>query len=200
MRGRGSAIRVDADRRACDRWRAAGSVLSLGAAAARRVAVLGQRASPGELVAAGPSATPAADRLRRAAARRGGTARPDRAGRDRVRRLPGARLGGASRRRGPAPGAADDPRRAVRRVLGPAFFDEAQVYAGAGYAVVMCNPRGSAGYGEAHAQAIKGAFGDRDAVDVLAFLDHALATVPGPGRRPGRASWAAPTAATSPPG
>nr|WP_300148628.1 S9 family peptidase [Propionicimonas sp.] len=62
---------------------------------------------------------------------------------------------------------------------GPAFFDEAQVYARAGYAVVMCNPRGSAGYGQAHAAAIHGAFGDRDAVDVLAFLDHALVEVPG---------------------
>ena len=30
------------------------------------------------------------------------------------------------------------------------LFDEAQVYAGAGYAVVMGNPRGSAGYGESH--------------------------------------------------
>ncbi len=62
---------------------------------------------------------------------------------------------------------------------GPAFFDEAQVYAAAGYAVVMCNPRGSATYGEAHGAAIRGALGDRDMVDVLAFLDHALATVPG---------------------
>lgn len=62
---------------------------------------------------------------------------------------------------------------------GPAFFDEAQVYAAAGYAVVMCNPRGSASYGEAHGAAIRGAFGDRDMADVLAFLDHALATVPG---------------------
>ncbi|MCW3156980.1 S9 family peptidase [Micropruina sonneratiae] len=60
-----------------------------------------------------------------------------------------------------------------------AFFDEAQVYAQAGYAVVMCNPRGSAGYGRAHGLAIKGAFGDRDTADVLAFLDHAVATVPG---------------------
>ena len=60
-----------------------------------------------------------------------------------------------------------------------AFFDEAQVYAQAGYAVVMCNPRGSAGYGREHGLAIKGAFGDRDTADVLAFLDHAVATVPG---------------------
>ncbi len=33
------------------------------------------------------------------------------------------------------------------------LFDEAQVYAGAGYAVVMGNPRGSAGYGESHGRA-----------------------------------------------
>lgn len=62
---------------------------------------------------------------------------------------------------------------------GAAFFDEAQVYARAGYAVVICNPRGSASYGQAHAGAILGAFGGRDAVDVLAFLDHAVAEVPG---------------------
>ena len=54
------------------------------------------------------------------------------------------------------------------------LFDEAQVYAGAGYAVLMCNPRGSAGYGRDHGLAVKGAFGERDADDVTAFLDHAL--------------------------
>ncbi|MFT3861834.1 S9 family peptidase [Micropruina sp.] len=61
----------------------------------------------------------------------------------------------------------------------PAFFDEAQVYAEAGYAVVMCNPRGSSGYGSEHGRAIQGDFGNLDAADVLAFLDHAVATVPG---------------------
>ena len=55
-----------------------------------------------------------------------------------------------------------------------AFFDEAQVYAGAGYAVLMCNPRGSAGYGLEHGRAIRHAMGTVDADDVLAFLDHAL--------------------------
>ncbi|MFT4296361.1 MAG: S9 family peptidase [Micropruina sp.] len=59
------------------------------------------------------------------------------------------------------------------------FFDEAQVYAEAGYAVVMCNPRGSAGYGREHGRAIQGAFGELDSADVLAFLDHAVASVPG---------------------
>lgn len=55
-----------------------------------------------------------------------------------------------------------------------AFFDEAQVYAAAGYAVVMCNPRGSAGYGQAHAQAIKERMGTVDMEDVLLFLDAVL--------------------------
>ncbi|MDQ3474896.1 MAG: S9 family peptidase, partial [Actinomycetota bacterium] len=55
------------------------------------------------------------------------------------------------------------------------FFDEPQVYTGAGYAVVMCNPRGSAGYGQAHGLAIKGAMGGVDTDDILAFLDGCLA-------------------------
>ncbi|MDR1265569.1 MAG: S9 family peptidase [Propionibacteriaceae bacterium] len=59
-----------------------------------------------------------------------------------------------------------------------AFFDEAQVYAAAGYAVVLSNPRGSASYGAAWGRAIHHAYGTVDATDVLAFLDHALATVP----------------------
>ncbi len=57
----------------------------------------------------------------------------------------------------------------------PTFFDEVQVYTRAGYAVVFCNPRGSLGYGPDHGRAITGGFGDRDAADVLAFLDGALA-------------------------
>lgn len=55
-----------------------------------------------------------------------------------------------------------------------ALFDEAQVYASAGYAVLMCNPRGSAGYGQAHGRAIKERMGTVDMQDVLAFLDGAL--------------------------
>ena len=35
-----------------------------------------------------------------------------------------------------------------------------QVLAEAGYAVVACNPRGAAGYGEEHARAIQGDFGN----------------------------------------
>jgi dipeptidyl aminopeptidase/acylaminoacyl peptidase len=55
-----------------------------------------------------------------------------------------------------------------------ALFDEVQVLAEAGYAVVHGNPRGSAGYGAAHGTAIQGAFGTVDADDVLALLDSAL--------------------------
>ncbi|MEV4315231.1 S9 family peptidase [Actinocrispum sp. NPDC049592] len=55
------------------------------------------------------------------------------------------------------------------------FFDEAQVYASAGYAVVLPNPRGSSGYGQAHGRAILGAFGTVDVDDVLSVLDAALA-------------------------
>jgi dipeptidyl aminopeptidase/acylaminoacyl peptidase len=39
---------------------------------------------------------------------------------------------------------------------GWAFFDESQVPAGAGYAVIGCNPRGSSGLEEAFARAIIG--------------------------------------------
>ena len=58
------------------------------------------------------------------------------------------------------------------------FFDEFQVMAGAGYAVVACNPRGSSGYGQDHARALVGRFGQVDADDVMAFLDAALAAHP----------------------
>jgi dipeptidyl aminopeptidase/acylaminoacyl peptidase len=58
------------------------------------------------------------------------------------------------------------------------LFDEAQVYAGAGYAVVMGNPRGSSGYGEAHGRAIMGNVGELSSVDLLALLDGALAADP----------------------
>jgi len=54
---------------------------------------------------------------------------------------------------------------------GHLLFDEAQVYASAGYAVIQSNPRGSAGYGEAHARAIKGRLGTIDADDLLSLLD-----------------------------
>lgn len=55
------------------------------------------------------------------------------------------------------------------------FFDEFQVYAGARYGVVACNPRGSAGRGDAFLSAVKGeGWGVVDYADVLAAVDAAL--------------------------
>ncbi|GAA1838297.1 S9 family peptidase [Microlunatus capsulatus] len=58
------------------------------------------------------------------------------------------------------------------------LFDEAQVYAAAGYGVVMGNPRGAAGYGEEFARAIAGRMGTVDLADALDLLDGALAGHP----------------------
>ena len=58
---------------------------------------------------------------------------------------------------------------------GHTFFDEFQVYAGAGYVVVFTNPRGSQGYGEAFTQAVIGDWGGGDYADVMAALDATLA-------------------------
>ena len=55
------------------------------------------------------------------------------------------------------------------------LFDEVQVAVTGGCAVVFGNPRGSAGYGEAHGRSIRQAMGTVDADDVLALLDGALA-------------------------
>ena len=64
---------------------------------------------------------------------------------------------------------------------GNKFFDEFQVEAGAGYAVVYPNPRGSSGYSEAWGRAIRGPVGDIgpgwgtvDYDDVMAVMDEAL--------------------------
>ncbi|WP_230855050.1 S9 family peptidase [Arthrobacter terrae] len=59
------------------------------------------------------------------------------------------------------------------------LFDEAQVYAAAGYAVLMCNPRGSAGYGYDHGRSIREAMGTVDFHDVMSFLEGALAAYSG---------------------
>jgi dipeptidyl aminopeptidase/acylaminoacyl peptidase len=55
------------------------------------------------------------------------------------------------------------------------LFDEAQVYASAGHAVVMGNPRGSSGYGQAHGTCIVGDAASIAAGDLLALLDVAMA-------------------------
>jgi dipeptidyl aminopeptidase/acylaminoacyl peptidase len=63
---------------------------------------------------------------------------------------------------------------------GNGFFDEFQVYAGGGYAVVYSNPRGSSGYSEEWGRAICGpgelgpGWGTVDYEDVLGAVDSAL--------------------------
>jgi dipeptidyl aminopeptidase/acylaminoacyl peptidase len=59
------------------------------------------------------------------------------------------------------------------------FFDEFQVYAGAGYAVVACNPRGSSGRGFDYARAVRGpGWGVTDLADINAALQSALDRYP----------------------
>jgi len=63
---------------------------------------------------------------------------------------------------------------------GNKFFDEFQVYAGAGYVVLSSNPRGSSGYSEEWGRAIRGpvnggpGWGSVDYEDVIAVVDEAL--------------------------
>jgi len=57
---------------------------------------------------------------------------------------------------------------------GPAAFDEAQVYASAGYAVVLGNPRGCSGYGQAHGSYVQGDLPRKSAIDLFAILDTAV--------------------------
>jgi dipeptidyl aminopeptidase/acylaminoacyl peptidase len=63
---------------------------------------------------------------------------------------------------------------------GNKFFDEFQIYAGAGYAVVYSNPRGSSGYSEEWGRAIRGpvtggpGWGTVDYEDCMAVVDEAL--------------------------
>jgi dipeptidyl aminopeptidase/acylaminoacyl peptidase len=65
---------------------------------------------------------------------------------------------------------------------GNRFFDEFQVYTGAGYVVVFANPRGSSGYSEEWGRAIRGpgeagpGWGSVDYEDVISVLDEALST------------------------
>ena len=60
-------------------------------------------------------------------------------------------------------------------MYGHDFFDEFQVYCGAGYAVLYANPRGSRGYAESFTRAVIGDWGGVDHGDLTAALDAALA-------------------------
>jgi dipeptidyl aminopeptidase/acylaminoacyl peptidase len=58
---------------------------------------------------------------------------------------------------------------------GPCYNATRQIFAGAGYAVVYVNPRGSIGYGEIFARASDRDWGGGDYLDIMAGLDAALA-------------------------
>lgn len=53
--------------------------------------------------------------------------------------------------------------------MGESLVPDAQIYVDAGYAVIISNPRGSAGYGEKHARVICGNVGSVDADDLVAL-------------------------------
>jgi dipeptidyl aminopeptidase/acylaminoacyl peptidase len=68
---------------------------------------------------------------------------------------------------------------------GTGFFDEVQVYAGAGYCVLYSNPRGGSGYSEEWGRAIRGSgngtgpgWGSVDYEDVMGVVDTALERFP----------------------
>jgi dipeptidyl aminopeptidase/acylaminoacyl peptidase len=61
---------------------------------------------------------------------------------------------------------------------GPAFVHKSQVYAGQGYAVVMVNYRGSAGYGQKFSDGTVNDQNGNEYKDVIAGLDYILARTP----------------------
>ncbi|MCW3015946.1 MAG: peptidase prolyl oligopeptidase active site domain protein, partial [Solirubrobacterales bacterium] len=58
---------------------------------------------------------------------------------------------------------------------GHAFSYDHCLLAAAGYGVLLCNPRGSTGYDPEFAVALREHWGDLEAADVIAMLDHAIA-------------------------
>ncbi|MGH2348522.1 MAG: S9 family peptidase [bacterium] len=58
------------------------------------------------------------------------------------------------------------------------WWNEGQFEAGAGYAVIYTNPRGSQGYGEAFSRAVVGDWGGADYADLMAGVDEALRRYP----------------------
>jgi len=61
---------------------------------------------------------------------------------------------------------------------GETFFDEFQLFAGAGYGVVFCNPRGSSGQDTAFSRALVGDIGGPDYHDVMTAFEAALEQMP----------------------
>lgn len=69
------------------------------------------------------------------------------------------------------------------------YRDTAQLFAANGYAVIMPNPRGSVGYGEAFAKGTVAAWGEKDVEDVLAAVDHGIEIGLVDGDRMGVGGW-----------
>ncbi len=64
-----------------------------------------------------------------------------------------------------------------RAAFGPCFFHEMQYWAGQGYFVFFCNPRGSEGRGDAFGD-LRGKWGTVDYRDLMEFVDHVLEITP----------------------
>jgi dipeptidyl aminopeptidase/acylaminoacyl peptidase len=58
--------------------------------------------------------------------------------------------------------------------FGHAFFQEFQLFAAEGYAVLFINPRGSTAYGQTFVDAVRGDYGNRDYNDLMDAVDHVL--------------------------
>jgi dipeptidyl aminopeptidase/acylaminoacyl peptidase len=65
-----------------------------------------------------------------------------------------------------------------RGVYGDGIYQEFQLLAAEGYAVIYTNPRGSAGYEEPYTQAVMRHYGEVDTEDFLDFTDEALRRYP----------------------
>jgi dipeptidyl aminopeptidase/acylaminoacyl peptidase len=57
---------------------------------------------------------------------------------------------------------------------GYGFFHEMQMLVAAGYVVLYTNPRGSIGYGRDFSLAVRGAWGEKDSLDIMAGVDALL--------------------------
>lgn len=76
---------------------------------------------------------------------------------------------------GPKPPALLRPHGGPQAQYSAEFNFEAQVFAAAGYTVILPNPRGSTGRGTAYAMGIYGAWGSVDVKDDLAAVDYTIA-------------------------
>jgi dipeptidyl aminopeptidase/acylaminoacyl peptidase len=57
---------------------------------------------------------------------------------------------------------------------GYGFFHEMQLLTAEGYVVLLTNPRGSCGYGREFSLAVRGAWGEKDSLDIMAGVDALL--------------------------